>query len=152
MNHSCPEYEATGLNAFSVDGLNLGALLERLNLTIAVLLDQDHQLGHSYFMNIMKVKDARDRVQKLYNVWYNEIIPLLQEYFYNDYEKLEQVLGKHVKDAQGERGFVELMTEKEIRRALAGADDASVVDSYIGDIHKYDPPARLIEALKRHVE
>ena len=144
-----PEYEETGLNAVSIDGLNLGDFLKRINMPIAILLDQDHQLGHSYFM---KVINARDKTQKLYDVWYQEIIPLLQEYFYNDYEKLEQVLGKYVKDTQGERGFVEKMSELDMRRALAGANDATIVDSYVGAIHKYDTPAHLIEALKRYGE
>jgi 5-methylcytosine-specific restriction protein B len=71
----------------NVAGVNLRALLERLNQRITALLDRDHQLGHSY---LMKVKDAGD----LRFAWYHRIVPLLQEYFYNDDQRLREVLGK----------------------------------------------------------
>ncbi|MDP9316739.1 MAG: hypothetical protein M3R24_38770, partial [Chloroflexota bacterium] len=53
---------------------------------IRVLLDRDHQIGHSYFMTATDMKSLRF-------VWYNRVIPLLQEYFYGDTERLRAVLG-----------------------------------------------------------
>ena len=50
-------------------------------------IDHDHQIGHSYLLNINSVDD-------LHFAWYHRIIPLLQEYFYNDGERLRAVLGK----------------------------------------------------------
>ena len=70
----------------NVDGINLQTLLENLNKRIEVLLDKDHTIGHSYFMQVTNIED-------LEFVFYNEIIPLLEEYFYSDYEKLQLVLG-----------------------------------------------------------
>lgn len=46
-----------------------------------MLLDRDHNIGHSYFMKVNNDADLR-------NVFKNNIITLLQEYFYGDYEKL----------------------------------------------------------------
>ncbi|MCL5110976.1 MAG: EVE domain-containing protein [Chloroflexi bacterium] len=66
--------------------VDVRALLERLNERIAVLLDKDHQLGHSYFL------DDGD-TQRLRFVWYHRVLPLLQEYFYNDGARLRAVLG-----------------------------------------------------------
>ena len=71
----------------TVVGIDLAALLNRLNARIAALLDRDHQIGHSYLLNI---SDFRS----LYSAWYHRIIPLLQEYFYNDGERLKAILGK----------------------------------------------------------
>lgn len=70
----------------SVDGVHLGDLLRRMNERISILLDRDHQIGHSYFMDIKNVADLRF-------AWEHRVIPLLQEYFYNDGERLKAVLG-----------------------------------------------------------
>jgi hypothetical protein len=70
----------------SVAGVNLSLLLARLNRRVAALLDRDHQIGHSYFMNLEGVGDLRF-------AWYARVVPLLQEYFYNDMARLRAVLG-----------------------------------------------------------
>jgi hypothetical protein len=76
-----------GLVEENVAGVNLRALLTRLNQRITALLDRDHQLGHSYLMDL---EDA----EALRFAWYHRIVPLLQEYFYNDDRRLCVVLGK----------------------------------------------------------
>jgi len=60
-----------------------------LNERIAALLDRDHQIGHSYFFGLPDDADA----EGLRFVWYHRVVPLLQEYFYNDGERLRAVLG-----------------------------------------------------------
>lgn len=69
-----------------VDGVDLRSVLNRLNDRIQILLDRDHQVGHSYLMDL-KSKSS------LHHAWYNRIVPLLEEYFYNDSERLYAVLG-----------------------------------------------------------
>ena len=69
-----------------VAGVDLRALLTRLNERIAALRDRDHQIGHSY---LLRLTDADD----LHFAWYRRIVPLLQEYFYNDGERLKAVIG-----------------------------------------------------------
>lgn len=59
------------------------AIMEKINNRIEVLLDRNHTLGHAYFIK----KNFKSSFE-------NEIIPLLQEYFYNDYGKIGLVLGK----------------------------------------------------------
>ncbi|OQY96201.1 MAG: hypothetical protein B6D41_05355 [Chloroflexi bacterium UTCFX4] len=78
-----PLLEKVGEN---VAGVNLRALLGRLNQRITALLDRDHQLGHSYFMNLENADELRF-------AWYHRVVPLLQEYFYNDDQRLRAVLG-----------------------------------------------------------
>jgi len=71
----------------TVAGVDLSALLTRLNQRITALLDRDHQIGHSYFMGLEDTDDLRF-------AWYHRVVPLLQEYFYNDGERLRAVVGK----------------------------------------------------------
>jgi hypothetical protein len=70
------------------EGLNLQRLLTTLNERISYLIDSDHQIGHSYFFNLKTIKD-------LYFAWYHRIVPLLQEYFYHDTERLRAVIGEN---------------------------------------------------------
>ena len=72
-----------------VEDINLQNLLKTINERISYILDRDHQIGHSYFMN-WKNYD----ITTLKNVWFDEIMPLLNEYFYSDWDKLQAILGK----------------------------------------------------------
>lgn len=81
------EYSAdpTLLNS-DLDGINLPALLDTINKRIEFLLDKDHLIGHAYFMDV-------STKEELGGVFRNKLIPLLEEYFYGDYEKIQLVLG-----------------------------------------------------------
>ena len=68
-----------------VFGIKLKEIFNKLNKRISVLLDRDHQIGHSYFMNVGSIEDLK-------SVWFNCVMPLLNEYFYNDWEKLKLII------------------------------------------------------------
>lgn len=70
----------------SVEGIDLTFLLETINKRIEKLLDKDHMIGHSYFINVEDFKDLKSAFQ-------NKIVPLLQEYFFGDYGKIGLVIG-----------------------------------------------------------
>jgi hypothetical protein len=70
----------------TVEGVNLATLLTHLNLRISAFLGKNYQIGHSYFYG---VEDAAE----LRFAWYRRVIPLLEEYFYNDTERLRAVVG-----------------------------------------------------------
>lgn len=69
------------------DGINLADFLSVINKRICLLKDREHQIGHSYFMKVASK-------ETLIDVIFKNVIPLLQEYFYGDYEKIQMVLGK----------------------------------------------------------
>lgn len=68
-------------------GINLQALLETINNRLKILKDNDHTIGHAWLMGITDFGGLK-------KVFEEKILPLLQEYFYNDYEKLGLVLGE----------------------------------------------------------
>ncbi|MBF7043666.1 McrB family protein, partial [Campylobacter volucris] len=70
------------------EGVNLQELLKAINTRIEYLLDREKTIGHAFFIN---TKD----LDGLKNVFQNKIIPLLQEYFYNDYALIDAVLNKN---------------------------------------------------------
>ena len=70
----------------AVDGVNCREMLRAMNERIAVLMDREHQIGHTYLFNVRDLADLADRFQ-------NRIFPLLQEYFYEDWKKIGAVLG-----------------------------------------------------------
>lgn len=76
-------------------GCGFQTIFEKLNTKIKILLDRDHQIGHSYFIN---TKYANADINTLKEIWFSEIIPLLNEYFYCDWEKLKLVIPGFIKE------------------------------------------------------
>jgi len=79
-------------------GLDLRKLADTLNYRISALADREKQIGYSVFLSIFKkddrfVNDGEAWKSNLKRIWFREIIPLLQQYFYNDYRKMMMVLG-----------------------------------------------------------
>ena len=90
------------LSDISVEDLSISDLLTRLNKRIAVLYDREHTIGHAYFMPLK----ASPTIDTLAEIFANNIIPLLQEYFYEDYEKIRLVLGDNRKSATEEQFII----------------------------------------------
>lgn len=69
----------------NIEGVDLEQLLTQINNRIKNEYDRDHQIGHSYLMGV-KNKEQLERAYK------NRILPLLNEYFYNDIDSVAKIL------------------------------------------------------------
>ena len=67
------------------DGVDCREMLAAMNERIAALLDREHQIGHTYLLEV-------DDIRKLSDTFRNRIFPLLQEYFFDDWAKIRVVL------------------------------------------------------------
>lgn len=86
--------------------VSIARLLERMNQRIEVLLDRDHCLGHAFFME-MKTDTSKQTLEHLSFIFRQKILPLLQEYFFEDWERIGWVLND-----QNAKGDVEPFTCK----------------------------------------
>lgn len=70
----------------TTDGIDLPAMLRVINRRLELLLDKDHAIGHAWLWNVSSVEGLK-------TIFQHKILPLLQEYFYNNLEKIGLVLG-----------------------------------------------------------
>ena len=98
--------DSSVIKGVEVDGISVAELLDLINKRIEVLYDREHTIGHAYFTPLMK-NNSRE---VLFDIFRNKIFPLLQEYFYEDYEKIRLVLG----DNQKADKALQFINEKEV--------------------------------------
>lgn len=110
------------------DTLDVAAMLETINERIAILYDREHTIGHAFFTGL-----AQDpSVENLAKIFSKSVIPLLQEYFYEDYQKIQLVLGDNAK-ADDNHKFIKDIQIKANKAFKGNVDD--VVD--LSDKKKY---------------
>lgn len=85
--------DSSTLRDVFVDDVDIAKMLDTINKRITVLLDREHTIGHSYLLPLKKSAT----IETLAEIFENSIVPLLQEYFYDDYEKIRLVLGDNKK-------------------------------------------------------
>ena len=78
-----------------IDGINFRLIYEEINDRISVLLGEDYQIGHSYFMQNRILSTVDLKV-----VWFDNVLPLLQEYFFDDWEKLKAIVPTFIEETQ----------------------------------------------------
>lgn len=84
-----PRYDLKDLQ-YPFAGITVSDLLQTINNRMEKLLDKDHAIGHSYFI----LKENETAETQIPAIFYRNIIPLLQEYFFGDYGKIGLVLGE----------------------------------------------------------
>ena len=85
-----------------VEGVNLNEMLAMINRRIEVLYDREHTIGHSFFMGL--TNDST--IENLAEVFECNVIPLLKEYFYDDYERIAAVLGDDLNQGDASKNFI----------------------------------------------
>ncbi|HAZ61926.1 MAG TPA: restriction endonuclease, partial [Gammaproteobacteria bacterium] len=102
-------------------------MLDAINQRIEALYDRNHCIGHAYFTPLAKVPDGDERLVALQQVFSTRILPLLEEYFFEDWQKIRLVLADNQKPPTAQ--FVRESAEHEDDLArLFGGDHG--LDSY----------------------
>lgn len=87
------------LDEVTVGNVNIGRLLRTINQRIEVLLDRDHCIGHANFMRLR----ADRSFPVLQDIFQRQVLPLLQEYFFEDWQRIAWVLNDHRKPNEAHR-------------------------------------------------
>lgn len=112
------------------DPINLRKLLDALNSRIATLLHRDQMIGHSYFTKVNSFDKLRLTLR-------NEIVPLLQEYFHEDWRRIRQVFADE--DAERDAQIVREVEDNPIW--VSGDDDDAQPMFEIAAAHEMSPDA-----------
>lgn len=121
--------DAEILKGISVEGIPISDMLSRMNKKIAVLYDREHTIGHAYFIPLRE----NPTLEQLAEIFENAIVPLLQEYFYEDYEKIRLVLGDNNKADVSEQFIVAAENNYD---ELFGSSDIGFDDSFTYEINQ----------------
>ena len=127
-----PEYS----DLKEVADIDIGEMLKTINERIEYLYDRDHTIGHAYFIGVTDLKT-------LAKVFKNKILPLLQEYFYDDWEKIRLVLG----DSQKNEDCQFITREERKASDLFGKSIDDIEDKMLYKINKtaFDNPQSYIK-------
>jgi 5-methylcytosine-specific restriction protein B len=77
--------------------IDVPRMLSAINQRIEALYDRDHCIGHAYFTPLAKIPDGEQRMMALQQVFSTRVIPLLEEYFFEDWQKIRLVLADNQK-------------------------------------------------------
>ncbi len=108
----------------------------KLNERLRYLYDREHQIGHAYFFGVRSLADLRA-------VFADRILPLLQEYFFGQWDKVALAIGypikadgtpKEVRGTEHATGTF-LTTQKLDEKSVLGFDHDEYVDQVAWDVH-----------------
>ncbi|AHF00441.1 ATPase [Thiomicrospira aerophila AL3] len=119
-----------GLVTEDLEGVDLRKMLQVMNQRIEALYDREHTLGHAFLMSVDSLDDLR-------HAFKNKILPLLEEYFYDDWQKIRWVLGASADNFYVPQSFSHLFSgndanieNKFLRNNLDDLDDEAFVAIY----------------------
>ena len=143
------------LKDITVDELNVAQLLIVMNQRIELLLDRDHCLGHAYFMPLMSDRT----LERLGQIFREQVLPLLQEYFFEDWQRIQWVLNDHRKTP--ENCFIEqppftpdslfgdqVVLNNQNNQWLINEEAFARIESYWGVIDHQATPPKLRDAIE----
>lgn len=109
------------IRADKVEDLDVSAMLDKINERIEYLYDREHTIGHAFFTDL---KDDAT-LEKLQSIFEKSVIPLLQEYFYEDYQKIQLVLGDNAKSDDSLKFIID---EKVVAKNIFKGNVEDVID------------------------
>ena len=107
--------------------IDIPRMLSVINQRVEALYDRDHCIGHAYFISLKRVPDGDERLVALSQIFSNRIVPLLEEYFFEDWQKIRLVLADNQKP-EAARFVIESQDHEEDLARLFGSDHG--LDTY----------------------
>lgn len=135
------------LDNIRIEGVDVASMVRALNQRIELLYDREHTLGHSFFLPL---KDS-PRMDLLAQIMETEIFPLLEEYFFEDWSRIRQVLGDHLKTSTDTQFFIEKYTEDEITNLLGSEEGGPISPHYKRNPNALEIPAAYIGVYQTQV-
>ncbi|MFI8554395.1 AAA family ATPase [Psychrobacter sp. NPDC077938] len=114
------------LDGITVHGIAVSEILTVINQRIEVLLDREHTIGHSYFWSLKDLDSDEEKEKELGNIFKRRIIPLLQEYFFSDWERIGWVLNdpsKHTSEQFVQTGKITPTVSELFHSSIKGLND-----------------------------
>jgi len=122
-----------------IQNIDIKKLLETINKRISIIYDREHMIGHSFFLPL-KTESTFDKLKEIFS---NDILPLLEEYFFEDWVKIGQVLGDFSKPSNLKM-IVPAISEKEASDLLDDDGDDFRNIQYKRNIKALDNPQAYI--------
>ena len=136
----------------NIEGVDVPVMLETMNKRIEVLYNREHTLGHSFFIPLRDLPT----LEMLGRIFKANIFPLLEEYFFEDWSRIRQVLGDDQKIDTNTCFYLPSYSESDVEKLFSGESSDSLSEkmfhrnypalnmapSYMGI---YEPPASSTE-------
>lgn len=102
--------------------IDVRGMLQRINERIEALYDRNHCIGHAYLTTLVEVPDGTTRFEALAATFRNRIVPLLEEYFFEDWQKIRLVLADNQKSDPRAQFIIEAENHEQDLADLFGND------------------------------
>ncbi len=113
------------LEGIKVGNIDIPAVLKTINKRITYLFDREHTIGHAFFTGL---RGDNATIENLGRIFEKSIIPLLQEYFYEDYHKIQLVLGDNAKSSDKYKFIIADELKKDDNVFRGNLDDLDIPD------------------------
>lgn len=100
--------------------IDVRGMLQRINERIEALYDRDHCIGHAYLTALVQIPDGMARFEALATTFRNRIVPLLEEYFFEDWQKIRLVLADNQKSDPQTQFIIEAESHEQDLTGLFG--------------------------------
>ena len=136
-----------------VKGISITKLLMTMNNRIEALYDREHTLGHAFFVPVLAAMQSGDEdkaFKALTQVFISKVVPLLEEYFFDDWNKIRLVLGDNQKPqnlqfvCQSEVSYQDLFGDNHGLDSYEHATNTYSLVSHLEEGSVWDNPAAYV--------
>ena len=138
--------DLTALQGLQVGEIDVAQMLAAINRRIESLYDRDHSIGHAFFTVLRDVAEGPARFDALKWVFRSRILPLLEEYFFEDWNKIRLVLADNQKP-EGAQFVVQCEVDGDLQQLFGNAhalDEHGVNPRYAPDPQAFERPESYI--------